>query len=64
MRKLTLKKSLKKNQLIDIVDALDCLIMAYVNHEHNLLSKEAKVAHLQIAKLLRKDVYKATIRPI
>lgn len=58
-KKIKLKKTLKSFDKIDVVDALDCLIMSYAHADIKCLSDEVKGYHMKIAQLLRKDIYKS-----
>ena len=54
--KVKLKKTLKKFDRIDIVDALDSLLMCFGQSNITELSEEAKTAHTNIVEFLRDDI--------
>ena len=63
-KKVKLKKTLANFDMIDIVDALDSLLMCFGQADIKGLSEEAKTAQMSIAELLRKDINRAIQRPI
>lgn len=63
-KKIKLKKTLANFDMIDIVDALDSLLMCFGQTNIEGLSEEAKAAQINIAGLLRKDINNTIQRQI